>query len=199
MTERPILASSSRSRRALLEEAGIDVAIVPARIDERAVEAALDGSGAAPEDLARVLAEAKAVDVSERHRRRLVIGADQTLSLDGRILHKPADMAEARRRLLTLSGKTHHLHSAVVLAENGKAVWHHVSQASMRMRELDPGFIGRHLAAVGDAALDSVGAYQYEKRGIQLFDAIEGDHFTIVGLPLLPLLDQLRALGAIDG
>lgn len=129
----------------------------------------------------------------------MTIGCDQTLSLDGDLLHKPADMEEARRRLLALSGKTHRLDSAVVLARDGETVWRHVDAALLTMRRLDPGFVGRHLARVGERALESVGAYQIEGEGIQLFARIEGDHFVIVGLPLLPLLGKLRELGAIDG
>jgi septum formation protein len=183
----------------MLEQAGIDVESVASIIDERAVEMTLEGTGATPADLALVLAEAKAIDVSERHPGTLVIGCDQTLSLDGKIFHKPGDMAGARRHLLALSGKTHHLNSAVVAALDGDAVWRHVSTAAMTMRELSPEFIGRHLAKVGDIALTSVGAYQIEGEGIQLFESIDGDYFTIVGLPLLPLLAELRQRGAIDG
>ena len=194
-----ILASSSPFRRTMLENAGVAVAVEPASVDERAVEAAVGDADLTPADLATILAEAKAVDVSDRNPGALVIGCDQTLSLDGQLLHKPADMEEARRRLLALSGKTHRLDSAVVLARDGKAIWRHVGTALLMMRPLDPAFIGRHLSHIGDKALSSVGAYQVEGEGIQLFEKIDGDHFTIVGLPLLPLLQELRALGAIDG
>ncbi|HRP79946.1 MAG TPA: Maf family protein, partial [Aquamicrobium sp.] len=145
------------------------------------------------------LAEAKALDVSGRMPGRLVLGADQTLSLGDEVLHKPADMEEARRRLLRLSGRTHELNSAVVLIRDGAVIWRHVGVARLTMRDLDPAFIGRHLSRVGEKALSSVGAYQIEGEGIQLFEAVEGDHFTIVGLPLLPLLAKLRELGAVDG
>jgi septum formation protein len=194
-----ILASSSPFRRQLLEHAGVAFDIKPAEVDERALEAPLADSGATPEDVALVLAEAKAVDVSERSPGAWVIGSDQTLSLGDEVFHKPDDMEGARRHLLKLAGKTHFLNSAIVLARDGEAVWRHMSTAAMTMRDLDPGFIGRHLAAVGDIALKSVGAYQLEGRGIQLFEKIEGDYFTIVGLPLLPLLAELRRVGAIDG
>ncbi|WP_421915423.1 Maf-like protein [Mesorhizobium sp.] len=199
MTEKIILASGSPFRKAMLVNAGIDVEAVPAEVDERALEAPLQGSGASPEDVALVLAEAKATEVSERRRGALVLGCDQTLSLGDEVFHKPADMEGARRHLLALSGKTHQLNSAAVLVRDGQVLWRYVGIASMTMRKLDPGFIGRHLAHVGDKALASVGAYQIEGEGIQLFDKIEGDHFTIVGLPLLPLLVELRTLGAIDG
>lgn len=199
MAERIILASGSPFRKSLLENAGIEFEAIPAAIDERAVEAPLEGSGATPEDVALVLAEAKALDVSERRPDALVIGSDQTLSLGDKVFHKPADMEAARRHLLALSGKTHQLNSAVVLVRNGETLWRHVGVALMTMRPLDPAFIGRHLSRVGAKALMSVGAYQIEGEGIQLFEKIDGDYFTIVGLPLLPLLAALRDQGTIDG
>lgn len=199
MPDRIILASSSPFRCKLLQDAGVAFDVVPADLDERALEAPLADSGTGPEDTALVLAEAKATDVSARNRDAITIGADQTLSLGDRIFHKPADMEGAREHLLALSGRTHNLNSAVVLARGGEVLWRDVFVASMTMRKLDPGFIGRHLAAVGEQALKSVGAYQYEGRGIQLFEKVEGDYFTIVGLPMIPLLDRLRRLGAIDG
>ncbi len=199
MTQKIILASSSPFRKAMLANAGVDVEAVPAEVDERALEAPLKGSGTSPEDVAAILAEAKALEVSERRPGALVLGADQTLSLGDEILHKPADMEDARRRLLALSGKTHQLNSAAVLARDGQVLWRHVGIASLTMRKLDPAFIGRHLARVGQKALKSVGAYQIEGEGIQLFEKIEGDYFTVVGLPLLPVLAELRKLGAIDG
>ncbi|MEI9422601.1 Maf-like protein [Mesorhizobium sp. Cs1299R1N1] len=199
MTEKIILASGSPFRKAMLVDAGVDIEAVPATLDERALEAPLQDSGASPVDVALVLAEAKATEVSERRPGALVLGCDQTLSLGDEVFHKPADMEGARRHLLALSGRTHQLNSAAVLVRDGKVLWRHVGIASMTMRKLDPAFIGRHLARVGAKALSSVGAYQIEGEGVQLFEKIEGDHFTIVGLPLLPLLAELRTLGAIDG
>ncbi|RUX23278.1 Maf-like protein [Mesorhizobium sp. M7A.F.Ca.US.011.01.1.1] len=199
MTEKLILASGSPFRKAMLVNAGVDVEAVPADVDERALEGPLQDSGVSPEDVALVLAEAKATEVSERRPGALVLGCDQTLSLGDEVFHKPADREGARRHLLALSGKTHQLNSAAVLVRDGKVLWRHVGITSMTMRKLDPAFIGRHLARVGAKALSSVGAYQIEGEGIQLFEKIEGDHFTIVGLPLLPLLAELRTLGAIDG
>ncbi|MER8383616.1 Maf-like protein [Mesorhizobium sp. M0028] len=199
MAEKIILASGSPFRKALLVNAGVVVEAVPASVDERALEAPLQNSGVSPEDVALVLAEAKATEVSERKPGALVLGCDQTLSLGDELFHKPADMEGARRHLLALSGKTHQLNSAVVLARDGQVLWRHVGIASLTMRKLDPAFIGRHLARVGAKALSSVGAYQIEGEGIQLFEKIEGDYFTIVGLPLLPVLAKLRDLGAIDG
>ncbi|RWE52116.1 Maf-like protein [Mesorhizobium sp.] len=199
MAEKIILASGSPFRKALLVNAGVAVEAVPAEVDERALEAPLKDSGISPEDVALVLAEAKATEVSERKPGALVLGCDQTLSLGDELFHKPADMEGARRHLLALSGKTHQLNSAVVLARDGAVLWRHVGIASLTMRKLDPAFIGRHLARVGAKALSSVGAYQIEGEGIELFERIEGDYFTIVGLPLLPALAKLRDLGAIDG
>lgn len=199
MPDALVLASASSFRKKMLVDAGLSVEAVPSSIDERAVEKAVAGSEVSPEDLALILAEAKALDVSDRRRGDLVLGCDQTLSLGDEVLHKPADMEAARHRLLALSGRTHQLNSAAVLVRNGEVLWRDVGVASMTMRHLDPGFVGRHLARVGDAALTSVGAYQIEGKGVQLFDRIEGDFFTIVGLPLLPLLSALRDMRAIDG
>jgi septum formation protein len=194
-----VLASASPYRQKMLRDAGIVFRVAKPAVDERAVESAVTDMGVTPEELALILAEAKALDISERSPDALVIGADQTLSLQDRVFHKPADMEAARRHLLSLSGKTHHLNSAVVLARNGQAIRRHTEIARMTMRKLDPAFIGRHLSRVGEKALTSVGAYQVEGEGIQLFDRIEGDYFAIVGLPLLPLLAFLREEGAIDG
>ncbi|RWO00989.1 Maf-like protein [Mesorhizobium sp.] len=199
MAEKIMLASGSPFRKALLVHAGVAVEAVLAAVDERALEAPLQGSGISPEDVALVLAEAKAAEVSERKPGALVLGCDQTLSLGDEVFHKPADMEAARRHLLALSGRTHQLNSAVVLARDGAVLWRHVGVASLTMRKLDPAFIGRHLARVGAKALSSVGAYQIEGEGIQLFERVEGDYFTIVGLPLLPVLAKLREFGAIDG
>lgn len=194
-----VLASGSAFRRALLENAGIEFRVVAPDIDERAVEAALEGSDVTPEDLALILAEAKADHVSQRESAAWIIGCDQTLSLGDEVFHKPADMEQARRHLLALSGKTHALNSAVVIARGGETVWRHVSVAHMTMRTLHPAFVGRYLSKIGDAALSSVGSYQIEGQGIGLFDKVDGDYFAIVGLPLLPLLAALRENGAIDG
>ena len=194
-----ILASASRHRAKILDDAGLSFARIPSELDERSVEAPLEEANVAPEDRAQILAEAKALNVSESHTDHVVIGSDQILSLGGEVLHKCATMEDARRRLLNLSGKTHHLHSAVVIARNGETLWRHVTTCDMVVRELSPQFIGRYLSDVGDGVLSSVGAYQIEGRGIQLFSSIGGDMFSIIGLPLLPLLMQLRKLGEIDG
>ena len=193
-----ILASGSRSRRALLENAGLALDVVPADLDERSAEEPLLKAGAPPEDIALALAMAKASMVSEAQPGALVIGADQMLELEGERLNKPEDMEAARHQLLKLSGKTHTLHTAVSCARGGEIVWQHVEPAHMTMRKLTPQFIGRYLAAAGPEALTSVGAYQVEGRGIQLFEKIDGDFFAILGLPLLPLLAFLRSEGIVE-
>lgn len=199
MTPKLVLASSSPFRRMLMENAGLSFEAHAAAIDERAIEAPLEGSGATPDAVALVLAKAKAEEVSRRFPGRIVIGSDQTMSLGDRVFHKPKDMADAASHLLALSGKTHRLNSAIALASGGHILWEHVSHADLTMRPLKADFVERHLARVGQRALGSVGAYQLEGEGIQLFSRIEGDYFTIVGLPMLPLLEKLRELGAIDG
>ena len=196
---RLILASGSRHRAKLLHDAGLNIEQISPQLDERAVEAPLAEADILPEDRAEILAEAKAVEVSGRHPDAMIIGCDQILSLEGEVLHKPSDMEAARRRLLHLSGKTHYLHSAVVLVTGSQTLWRHVTPCPMTMRTLTPEFVGRHLAQAGNAVLSSVGAYQIEGPGAQLFEDIEGDLFSIIGLPLLPLLDRLRLENVIDG
>lgn len=193
-----ILASGSPTRAALLTQAGLLFERRTPEVDERAVEAALVDTGVGPEDVALVLAEVKAVEVSARHPGAFVIGADQTLAMGEERFHKPADMEAARRQLLKLSGRTHQLHAAVVVARDGEVQFRAVDTADMTVRTLSPAFVGHYLAIVGDRALGSVGAYQVEGFGIQLFEAIEGDHFTILGLPLLPLLGFLRDRGVVE-
>ncbi|PDT14987.1 septum formation inhibitor Maf [Rhizobium sp. J15] len=199
MTVKLILASSSPFRRALMENAGLCFEAHAARIDERAVEVPLEKAGAAPDAVALVLARAKAEEVSRRFPDSLVIGSDQTMSLGERVFHKPRDMADAANHLQTLSGANHRLNSAVAIVRGGVVLWEHLAHAELTMRPLTADFITRHLARVGERALSSVGAYQLEGEGIQLFEKIEGDYFTILGLPMLPLLEKLRELGAIDG
>jgi septum formation protein len=190
-----ILASASSIRGTLLRNAGLSFEVVPADIDERAAEQPLLAAGATPEDVALGLAMAKAVSVSERRSGDLVIGADQVLDFMGERLTKPADMEAARRQLLRLAGRTHQLHSAVAGARDGNVVWSTVETATLKMRPFEPAAAGQYLARAGETALQSVGAYQLESFGVQLFEAIEGDYFAILGLPLLPLLGFLREEG----
>lgn len=193
-----VLASSSPFRKKMLSDAGLKFETIPARLDERAVEAPLREAEMSPADIAEVLALAKAEEVSTRNPAAMVIGCDQVLALDGEILHKPEDMEAARRRLLLLSGKTHELQSAVVLVREGAMQWSHVEQTRITFRELSPRFIGRYLASVGEKALGSVGAYQIEAEGIQLVSRISGDFFSTIGLPLIPLLNELRNHGLLE-
>lgn len=196
---RIILASGSPHRLEILTNAGVQVDVEKANIDERSIEAPIIEAGLGSADVAEILAVSKANDVSARNVDAYVIGCDQTLSLEGELLHKPKDMEEARRRLLALSGKVHELNSAVAIIRNGETVWSYVETCSIEFRDLDPGFIGRHLAQAGDKVLSSVGAYQIEGMGVQLFKKIEGDFFSIMGLPILPLLEKLRELELVDG
>lgn len=193
-----VLASASPFRRQLMKNAGLSFKAEAARIDERAVEVSLEDSGSNPDDVALELAIAKAREVASRHPGALVIGSDQTLSLESRIYHKPRNMSEAADHLRSFSGKTHRLNSAVALVRDDMLLWEHVSHAILTVRPLSDAFIKRHLERVGDRVLASVGAYQLEGEGIQLFEKVDGDYFTIVGLPLLVLLGKLRELGAID-
>ncbi|MBX4907484.1 MULTISPECIES: Maf-like protein [Rhizobium] len=199
MTPKLILASSSPFRRMLMENAGLSFEAHPAEIDERAVEAPLEKAAAKPDTVACILAKAKAEDVSTRFPESLVIGSDQTMSLGDRVFHKPKDMADAANHLRALSGTTHRLNSAIAIVRGGAVLWEYVGHAELTMRPLTEDFIARHLARVGERALSSVGAYQLEGEGIQLFEKIEGDYFTILGLPMLPLLRKLREFGTIDG
>lgn len=193
MTTRLILASQSAARQTLLRGAGIAFDVVPSLIDERAVQAAA-GLGA-PDEIAAHLARAKAVDVSMRHRGCIVIGADQTLASSSRLFNKPDGRDAATAQLRTLSGATHELHSAICAVRDGVVLFAHAESARMTMRPLSDAEIAAYLDAAGDAVTRSVGAYQIEGVGVRLFDKIEGDHFTILGLPLLPLLAFLRREG----
>ena len=199
MKQELILASSSASRQMLMRNAGLTFSAIPAAIDERALDEQLERDGASPEEVALELARAKALAVSALHPQALVLGCDQTMALGTRVYHKPKTMAEAATHLLSLSGKIHRLNSAAVLVQKGEVVWQTVSCAELAVRTLSDEFVSRHLQRVGEKALSSVGAYQLEGEGIQLFNSIEGDYFTILGLPLLPLLSKLRDMDVIDG
>lgn len=193
-----ILASQSPFRRMLMDNAGLAFETEAADLDERAIETALAAGNPTPPEIAQALAIEKAVNVARRNPGALVIGSDQTLSLEGRVFHKPADMAEAKTHLQAMSGRTHSLNCGIALVRDGETLWSHISIAHLTMRPLSGNFIDRHLARVGPRVLASVGAYQLEGEGVQLFERIDGDYFTILGLPLLPLLAKLRDLGAID-
>lgn len=193
-----ILASKSVHRQTLLKNAGVNFSPKSADIDEREIETPLVEAGLGGEDIAEILAIAKATEISKGHVDAYAIGCDQTLSLGNELLHKVSNMEEAQRRLLQLSGKKHQLNAAVSLVRNGEVIWSHVEVATITMRKLDPGFIGRHLSDAGETILSSVGAYQIEGLGVQLFEKVEGDYFSIIGLPILPLLAELRKLGLVE-
>jgi septum formation protein len=186
-----ILASQSRARKTLLANAGLELEIMTADVDERAIQQAANLS--APGEIAGLLAREKALWVSSRRSGQFVIGADQTLALGPRLFNKPAGRAEARAQLHALAGLGHELHSAVAVARDGKILFADVSVARMTMRKLEEAEIDAYLDAAGEAVTTSVGAYQLEGLGVHLFERIEGDHFTILGLPLLPLLAFLRS------
>jgi septum formation protein len=191
-----VLASRSAARINLLASAGIPLEAMPADIDERAEEATARQNGLDAEGVALALAHAKAFAVSRLRPGRIVLGSDQTLACDGEAFHKPADADEGAEQLRRLSGKRHALHSAAVVMRDGDPLFSTVATASLTMRALSESMIARYLDAAGGAALGSVGAYQLEGLGIHLFEAIEGDHFTILGLPLMPLLAFFRQIGA---
>jgi len=186
-----VLASKSLTRQALLANAGLDFEAVAAELDERAVQQA---SGLlAPGDIAALLAREKALSVSSRQPGKYVIGADQTLAQGERLFSKPAGRPQAAEQLRALAGRRHELHSAVAVARDGKILFEAIAIAGMTMRRLGEAEIDAYLNQAGDAVTSSVGAYQLEGLGVHLFERIEGDHFTILGLPLLPLLAFLRS------
>jgi septum formation protein len=191
-----ILASQSTARQALLANAGIAFEAIPAEIDERAIQHASGLSS--PREIAALLAREKAVSVSLSHPGRFVVGADQTLALDQRLFSKPAGRAQAAEQLRALAGRSHELHSATAVARDGEILFEDVSIARMTMRPLDGTAIRAYLDTAGEAVTTSVGAYQLEGLGVHLFERIDGDHFTILGLPLLPLLKFLRSQGLLQ-
>ncbi len=189
-----ILASASASRAELLRKAGLKFEIKPADIDEKVIRhvMGLNEDSIDPIDVAEILARTKAETVSTAHPRAFVIGADQVLSADGKIFEKPPDLETARKNLFELRDRTHHLHSAVCVALDGDVVWHHNESASLTMRNFSPEFLGQYIAEAGPEICNSVGAYLLEAQGIHLFSEIDGDHFAILGLPLISLLNFFR-------
>lgn len=191
---RLVLASGSAARRQMMEQAGLSFEVQPASIDEAAVKAAfLQHKTCMPlQDLAIALAESKSLDVSRQQPDAWVIGSDQVLGLGEIILSKASHRDEAKQALLSLRGQTHHLHSGVALAKDGTIVWRHVETAKLTMRDFSDAWLERYLDAGGAALTNAVGGYHLEGLGLQLFETVEGDYFTILGMPLLPLLGELR-------
>ena len=192
-----ILASASKSRAHILCAAGVPHQIVPADVDEAAVKLSLTQEGAPPFAVAETLAELKAQQVSRRHRGALVIGADQVLECGGRLFDKPADLDQARAHLGAFRGRRHTLLASVAMVRDGTVIWQYNDQAHLEMRDLSDAFIEWYIEQMGDQICESVGAYKLEGLGAQLFSKIEGDFFSILGLPLLPLLDVLRNQGVV--
>nr|WP_208408185.1 Maf family protein [Variibacter gotjawalensis] len=186
-----ILASGSSVRRQLLTNAGIPVDVHPANIDERAIEKS--ASDLSPPQLAARLAHAKGEHVAQQFPSRVVLAADQTMACGDRVYHKPTDLAAAHAQITSLLGRTHELHAAIALFANGRCVFEGCETARLTMRDATPDFVGRYLDLAGEKVFTSVGGYQLEGIGVQLFEKIEGDYFTILGLPLLPLLKFLQS------
>ena len=191
-----ILASTSAARRAMFRAAGIEALAVASNVDEAALKAGFSGP---PPALALALAQAKAAAVARTHPGALVIGADQLLVCDGKIFDKPTNLAEAATHLRAFSGRSHELITAVCVMQGDTLLWTHIESPRLTIRPLTEAFIARYLAAEGEQILACVGAYRLEGWGAQLFDRIEGDYFTILGLPLLALLGFLRSCGALAG
>ena len=190
-----VLASTSAIRRAVLSGAGVSFEVVSPGVDETAIKDSLMAEGVSPRDIADALAEAKALKVSLK-RPGLVIGADQTLDFEGRLFDKAESVEEARARLTALRGKTHKLHCGMVVARDGRPIWRAVVTSTLRMRPFSDAYLDAYLERNAPGVLSSVGCYQLEGEGVQLFDRIEGDYFAILGLSLVPLLDLLRRHGA---
>jgi septum formation protein len=195
--EQVVLASGSGARAALLRAAGVSFEILPAHIDEAEAKRSLRAEGADGAAMAQMLAELKAAGVSRQRTARLVIGADQVLECDGRTFDKPADRNAAANQLRDLRGREHHLFTCAVIYRDQQRLWHHLSKATLAVRPFGDEFLEEYLDAIGDAALSGPGAYQLEGLGAQLFTRIDGDYFSILGLPLIAVLDYLRVQGAL--
>ena len=192
-----ILASASRIRRTLLENAGLEIEVIPARVDESLLRGTLVAEGSQPRDVADALAEMKALRISQKHPGRLVLGCDQILDLDGRILAKPETVEEARTQLMAMRGRGHDLLSAAVICENGAPIWRHVRRVRLGMRLFSEEWLDGYLARNWPDIAESVGGYKLESEGVRMFSSIEGDYFTILGLPLLDLLSFLTLRGDV--
>ncbi|GGA18727.1 Maf family nucleotide pyrophosphatase [Neptunicoccus cionae] len=193
-----VLASGSQIRGAMLRDAGVEFTTDVPRVDEESILLSLQAEGAKPGDIADTLAEYKARRIADRHPASLVIAADQVLTCNGQVYSKPKSIDEAREHLKSLRGQGHQLLSAVVVYEETKPVWRHIGRAQLAMRDFSDDFLEDYLEKAGDTVLSSVGCYQLENIGVTLFSRVQGDYFTILGLPLLEVLDFLRSRGAIQ-
>lgn len=192
-----VLASGSTIRQRLLTAAGVPFSVLLPRVDEDLIRAALLGEGAKPRDMADMLAEAKARKVAERNSDRFVLGCDQILELEGAVLSKPKDIDDARGQLALMRGKTHRLWSAAVIYHEAKPVWRVVTGAKMTMRNLSDAYLDDYLSRNWEGIRSSVGCYKLEEEGARLFSVVEGDYFTVLGLPLLPVLGYLADRGLV--
>jgi septum formation protein len=192
-----VLASTSPFRKQLLQQAGLTFTTAAPDIDEREIEARAEHQSLSPAELAQMLGREKALAVSKTQSGVFVLGGDQVMALGNTVYHKPKDLAAAREQLLSLRGATHVLNSALALAQDGEIIWSHVSQAQMTVRMFSEMFLDDYLDKVGDKILKSVGGYQIEGMGVQLFSNVSGDYFTIIGVPLFPLMEKLRELGVV--
>ena len=197
MSDRILLASGSEVRATLLRNAGVTFEVSIARVDEEMVKASLKSEGATPRDIADTLAEMKALRVSEKEPDALVIGCDQILAQGEEVFSKPKDMAEVRRQLQRLSGKQHSLLSAAVVYENGKPVWRHVAQVRLTMRSISDAYLDAYLERNWQSIRHSVGGYKLEEEGVRLFSQVQGDYFSILGLPLIELLSYFSLRGTL--
>lgn len=193
-----ILASGSEIRQTLLRNAGVLIEVVPAQVDEEAIKKAMEAEQAPPRDIADTLAEIKAQKISRKYPGALVLGCDQVLSFEGRILSKPENPGQAQDQLFALRGKRHQLLSAAVLCKDGKPVWRHVGVVRMEMRKFSDTFLEGYLKRNWDSIRHSVGGYKLEEEGVRLFNRVQGDYFTVLGLPLLELLSYLTASGELE-
>lgn len=193
-----ILASGSSTRADLLRRARVPFEVVVPRVDEEQVRRSLEAEAAKPRDIADALAELKARRIADKHPGAMVLGCDQVLDLDGRLLAKPTSPEEAVAQLTAMQGQRHQLLSAAVIYENAQPVWRHVGQVRLRMRELSPGFIESYVARNWDSVRHSVGAYKLEEEGVRLFTSVEGDLFNVLGMPLIELLNYLTLRGLAE-
>ena len=198
MSRALLLASASETRLALLRNAGLNVSALPARIDEQAISEALQSEGALPRDIADTLAEMKARKLAEKHPDALVLGCDQVLEFEQTCFGKPAKPSDAIDQLRLMRNQSHRLLSALVIYDSGRPVWRHIGRADLTMRDVSDAWLSAYVTRNWESIRHAAGAYKLEEEGIRLFSKIEGDYFTILGLPLLPLLQWLELRGFID-